>query len=185
MDDLTRSSAKDPRGDAPRAEAMLETVVAEHQSGLLLYAARFLNSAAAAQDVVQEVFIRFCRSWTPEACPRDRLKFWLYHLAHNVAVDHIRSESRMRKLHEDHADVERANAAPGGAAETERRQKLVLNLVHKLEPAQRQVLILRLQDGFSYKEISEVTKRTEGNVGCLLHHAVKTLSAELKRLELA
>lgn len=166
---------------SPQAAARLEAVVAEHQSGLLQYAARFLNREDVAQDVVQEVFIRFCRMWTPAVCPPEQLRFWLYRLTHNAAVDYIRKESRMRKLHQDHADLDLA-ADKGAVAETERRQKLVLAHVYKLDPAERQVLILRLQDGFSYKEISEITKRSEGNVGCLLHHAVKNLSFELKKV---
>ncbi|MFA4943231.1 MAG: sigma-70 family RNA polymerase sigma factor [Lentisphaeria bacterium] len=164
---------------APPAEAAarLEQVVAEHQAGLLRYAARFLNSAEAAQDVVQEVFIRFCRSWNPAACPAERLRFWLYSLAHNVAVDYCRRESRRRKLHEEQAALA---ADPGGRGEAERRHRLVLDHLDRLDPAERQVLLLRLQHGFSYREIAETTNRTEGNVGCLLHHAVKKMSRILK-----
>lgn len=179
--DAMAAPAALPATVSPQAAARLEAVVAEHQSGLLQYVSRFLNREEAAQDVVQEVFIRFCRVWTPAVCPPEQLRFWLYRLAHNAAVDHIRKESRMRKLHQDHADLDLATDK-GAVAETERRQKLVLAHVHKLDPAEQQVLILRLQEGFSYREISQITNRTEGNVGCLLHHAVKNLSLELKKV---
>lgn len=161
----------------PGATALLEQVMTEHQAGLLRYAARFLNSMDAAQDVVQEVFIRFCRSWSPAVCPAERIRFWIYSLAHNVAVDHIRRESRLRELHLEHA--ERAGDS-GANNELERRQQLVLANVSQLDPAERQVLLLRLEHGFSYHEISAVTNRSEGNVGCLLHHAVRNMSRVLK-----
>ncbi len=166
--------------NATPAEEILDTLVAEHQSGLLRYAARYLDDEAAAQDVVQEVFIRFCRSWTPAACPRERLRFWLYSLTHNVAVDHLRRESRLRRLHQDHLDVQAVRGA-GESAEIERRRGLVLANVHALSPAERQVLILRLQEGFSYQEICQITNRTEGNVGCLLHNATRKLSEALRQ----
>jgi RNA polymerase sigma-70 factor (ECF subfamily) len=160
-------------------ETQLEALVCEHQGGLLRYAARFLGDATAAQDVVQEVFIRLCRNWEPAACPEGRLRFWLYRLTHNVAVDYARRQNRLRRLHQDHADVTAANRAdPGHDPET--RTRLVLEQLPRLEPPERQVLLLRLQDGFSYKEISEITGRTEGNVGCLLHHAVRKMAALLK-----
>ena len=181
MEDLIAPTLNDaPPAEDARAEEMLDALVAEHQAGLLRYAARYLNDAAAAQDVVQEVFIRFCRSWTPAACPRNRLHFWLYSLTHNVAVDHIRRENRRRRLHQDHLDVQSIRGT-GETAEIERRRRLVLENMHRLSPAERQVLILRLQEGFSYQEISQITNRTEGNIGCLLHNATKKLSEALKQ----
>jgi DNA-directed RNA polymerase specialized sigma24 family protein len=42
-------------------------------------------------------------------------------------------------------------------------------------------VILRLQEGLSYQEIAGITGRTEGNVGCILHHAVKKIAAGLKK----
>ena len=52
---------------------------------------------------------------------------------------------------------------------------MVLEHVRKLDAGQQQILLLRLEQGLSYREISEVTGRSEGNVGNILHHAVKDL----------
>jgi hypothetical protein len=41
-------------------------------------------------------------------------------------------------------------------------------------------LLLRMQEQLSYAEISEVTGRTEGNVGCILHNAVRKLAKLVK-----
>jgi RNA polymerase sigma-70 factor (ECF subfamily) len=62
----------------------------------------------------------------------------------------------------------------------ERKQR-VLDLLGKLQPREQQVILLRLQEGLSYQEISTVTGRTEGNVGNILHHAVRKLSQALRR----
>ena len=58
---------------------------------------------------------------------------------------------------------------------------MVLKHVRKLDPGQQQVLLLRLEQGLSCGEISDVTGRSEGVVGNLLHHAVKDLADPLKR----
>lgn len=180
MNEPSTQDRKAPPGplEGPLTEARLEALMNEHQAGLLRYATRFLNNADAAQDVVQEVFIRLCRNWDPAACPLEKLRFWLYRLAHNVAVDYARHENRLRRLHQDHADVESANR--GSGRDPERRKQLVLQNLDRLDPPERQVLLLRLQEGFSYKEISDVTGRTEGNVGCLLHHAVRKMALALR-----
>jgi RNA polymerase sigma factor (sigma-70 family) len=163
---------------------LMETIMAQHETALLRYAARILNSPSAAQDVVQNVFIKLFRGWKEGTQPSPRLKSWLYRVTHNEAVDHIRRESRLKTLHENHAEEFKSrlpNRTHSRGVSMGEKQDLVLDLVQKLHPREQQVVLLRIQEGLSYKEISSVTGRTRGNVGNILHHAVKKLSQELKR----
>ena len=50
-----------------------------------------------------------------------------------------------------------------------------------LKPKEREVLVLRLQEEMSYKEIAAVLKRSEGYVGTLIHTATKKLSQSLRQ----
>ncbi len=168
---------------AARAGDELETIVNRYEMPLLRYAGRLVRDEAAARDVVQEAFIRFWRG-SADTRPADgRLSGWLFRATHNAAVDYIRRESRRRKLHERQAEEPtqdlRARAAESDAVEERRR--IVLDHVDGLPDAEREVLVLRLQEGLSYREIARATVRTEGNVGCLLHHAARRLSAHLKK----
>jgi RNA polymerase sigma-70 factor (ECF subfamily) len=174
-----------PDGERDRA-VLMEAIMTEHESGLLRYAARLVNNPDTAQDVVQNVFIKLYRSWPEGMKPSPKLKSWLYSVTHNEAVDTIRRESRLKLLHEKHAGDPAANTqcADGvhcNAASDDDRRAVVMQYVRKLHPRQQQVLLLRLEEGLSYSEISAVTGRSEGNVGNLLHHAVKELAARLKR----
>jgi len=175
----------EPTGEqtgAPDRAGLMETVVAEHESGLLRYAARLLNSRSAAEDVVQSVFIKLFRAWGEGLRPSERLKAWLYRVTHNEAVDHIRRESRLQELHARHAAEQPADCPDGVncAGPEEKRQEVLLHL-QGLDPREQQVLLLRLEEGLSYKEIADVTGRTVGNVGNILHHAVRKLSVSLKQ----
>ncbi len=170
-------------GGAHTAELDWESVVAQYEGALLRYTARFLNDSAAAEDVVQEVFIRLYHRWTP-ALPNDgRLRQWLYRTAHNAAVDHIRAEQRRRRLH-DEAALERETVAPASVQaemEASDRRRVVIERLGDLEPSEREVLILRLQEGLSYDEIARITGRRLGTVGCLIHTATRKLTASLRR----
>lgn len=162
----------------------MEEVMAAHEAALLRYATRLLNNADAARDVVQTAFIRLHEHWSECGLwAADHVKNWLYRTTHNAAVDHIRREERLRKLHDSHAadKGETTEADQGLAMEAEDRRRLVLSLVASLDEAEREVLLLRLQQGLSYQEIAQITGRTEGNVGCLLHFAVKHLGKRLKK----
>lgn len=163
----------------------METIVAEYEGPLLRYAMRLVNSRASAEDVVQNVFIKLFRRWREGDSEPESLKSWLYRVTHNEAVDHIRRESRLRLLHERREDEERHSgtgaAGSDRAMDNEERKRLVLGLLGKLHPREQQVILLRLQEGLSYQQISQVTGRTEGNVGNILHHAVRKLSLALRR----
>jgi RNA polymerase sigma-70 factor (ECF subfamily) len=162
----------------------MEAIVAEFETPLLRYATRLLNSPTAAQDVVQNTFIKLHQCWKPGMRASAGLKSWLYRVAHNEAVDAIRRESRLALLHERHAGDPAMTPCPDGghcALSLSEQHAVVLSLVHTLDPREQQVLLLRLEEGLSYREISGATGRSEGNVGNLLHHAVRKLSARLKK----
>jgi len=174
---------KNQGGLMPPEPQDLDAVITHYEAPLLRYAGRLLNDPSAAQDVVQAVFLKLCKHWKNGARPSAQLKGWLYRVTHNQAVDHIRRESRIRVLHERHAEERAGDVDEAGHPQLDRSEalQLALRFLPKLPEAERQVLLLRLQQGLSYKEIAEVTRRSEGNVGCLLHHAAHHLSEHLKR----
>jgi len=174
--------AQEAKADDARREGQMEDVVAEHETALLRYATRILRNPASAEDVVQNVFIKLFKAWPTGMRPSKQLKAWLYRVTHNEAVDLVRRESRLRLLHEKQADEE--SDCPDGRncpETTDERRELVLSFLHKLHPREQQVVLLRLEEGLSYREISHVTGRTEGNIGNILHHAVVKLSTSLQR----
>lgn len=165
--------------------AEMEAIVAEHEAQLLRYATRIVNNATIAQDVVQNTFIKLFKAWKPGTRPSAQLKSWLYRVTHNEAIDHIRRESRLRVLHDNEAG-ERTEFCHDGhncPASFDSKKEMVLNMLGQLKPHEQQVILLRLDQGLSYSEISEITGRSEGNVGNILHHAVKQLSWMVKRNE--
>ncbi len=112
------------------------------------------------------------------------LKGWLYRVTHNEAVDMIRSEERHKRLHRRQA-ADPLFCGDGLHCDppADERVAMVLERLGVLALPERQVLLLRLQEGLSYEEIAGITGHSSGYVGCLLHHAVKKISASLKREE--
>ena len=159
----------------------LEGAMKEYQSVLLRYASRVLNSEDAAQDVVQETFIRLhAHLGKVEACGMP-VRAWLFRTTHNAAVDHIRKESRRSLLHRRQSAETDPQTRIDDQRTREERHALVFRHLHVLKPKERSVLVLRLQEQMSYKEIAAVLKRSEGYVGTLVHTATKKLSQSLKQ----
>ena len=155
----------------------MDAIITEYEAPLLRYASGLLRDPHAAQDVVQNAFIKLFRQWAPGKQPAESLRPWLYRVTHNEAMDYLRSRKRLAFLHWKQAQEPVQAPDPAG----DERIEQVLAAVRRLEVHEQQVVLLRLQEGLSYEDIARVTGRTTGNVGCILHHAVKKLSRLVQR----
>jgi RNA polymerase sigma-70 factor (ECF subfamily) len=168
-------------GDARAFTALVH----RHQSALLRHARGLLGSDGAHEDVVQEVFLKLARErLEPQAVPADGgggLAAWLHTVTRNACMDTLRSESRRRARERSVATTE---AAPGGQqiVEAEDTRARVERAIAELPVDQREVLVLRLLAGRSYREIAEVTGKKVGTVGWLISEGVKALSVSLSTL---
>ncbi|MDF3130850.1 RNA polymerase sigma factor [Kiritimatiellaeota bacterium B1221] len=157
-------------------KATLEELMDLYAAALLRYAERLVRNPHSAQDVVQQVFIKFS-GLSPDQQPKTQaVRAWLYRATHHKAVDLIRSEQRRKKLHEAHAEAQPTSAADS----TTQSKQRVLEKLYLLDDKEKQVILLRLQEGLSYREISEVTGLKEGHVGYLLHQAVRQLAGHFQ-----
>jgi RNA polymerase sigma-70 factor (ECF subfamily) len=158
-----------------------DEIVNTYEGPLLRYVSRLVSGSDAAQDVVQNTFIRLFRRWHDAWCPGPRISAWLYRVAHNCAVDHLRRETKRRELHKRHAEESETAARPDrgeGFRVSEAAEKAAAAL-HALSLREQQLVILKVYEEKSYREISEITGLTVSNVGYILHHAMKRLAAEL------
>jgi RNA polymerase sigma-70 factor, ECF subfamily len=156
-------------------------IIRAYESCLLRYTARLVNDHNSAEDVVQDTFIKLFRCWKKLKDKPKNLNSWLYRVAHNQAIDLIRKEQNYRKAMENHAEnLINSGSETEEKQYLEKKQKIVLDNIDKLSPAEKEVFLLRLEEGLSYKDISLTTNRAIGNVGKLLHRAVGKITGELK-----
>lgn len=155
----------------------VEDAAARYQAPLTRYAARLLGDTERARDVVQDSFARLM------AQPRDAVDGhaaeWLFTVCRHRALDVLRKENRMTRFAE--GAVERVTDAaprPGRTLEREETYTTLLRLVDLLPANQQEVVRLKFQNGFSYKEISRITQLSVSNVGFLIHTAVARLRRE-------
>ena len=100
-----RSKSQGDAADASGRKALLEQLMEQYDSALLRYAMRILNSREAAQDVVQNTFIKLFKGLEDGMEPSDKVRAWLYRVTHNEAIDYIRRESRFRAMQDRYQDA--------------------------------------------------------------------------------
>jgi RNA polymerase sigma factor (sigma-70 family) len=163
--------------------AGFELIVSHYEGALIRYAGRIVHNEDVAQDVVQDAFISLFRKWEEALEPGPKLSSWLYRVTHNRAVDYIRKQARRRALHERHACEQPESIAPdrGEGFRIGEGAASAAAALETLSDRERQLVILKVYEEKTYKEISEITGLTSSNVGYILHHAMKKMAAVLRK----
>ncbi len=155
-------------------EDFIKQALVDYESPLIGYATTFLHDVDRARDVVQDTFIRLYQQDVDKV--RDGLKAWLFTVCRNRALDVIRKERRIVGLEEEQmARMPSGRRSPSERADIQERVSQVHEALARLSENQREVILLKFEQGLSYEEISEVTDLSAGNVGFLLHTGLKRL----------
>ncbi len=169
-------------------------LVRRHQTALYHFAYRQLRSGPAAEDVVQETFIRVAQN-AADFKHEARFTTWVYTIARNLCIDQLRKgahrkhpsldESRgedrggrtLGELTADsRADVERQ------ATGTELKRRIAL-AVSKLPDDQREVFLMREVSNLPFKEIAEIAGVPENTVKSRMRYALERLQEALGAYE--
>ena len=134
-----------------------------------------LGHTEDAKDVVQGAFEKL---WiNREKVENDRSKSYLFTIAYNQMIDHVRKSKRI-SLKEDFTD----NAK--GAISQKHDTKRVLNeALAKLSEQQRSLVMLKDYEGYSYEEIGQITGLNESQVKVYLHRARLQLREYIVKVE--
>ena len=162
-------------------EDAFEELVRRYQRPIAAYVYRMVGDYEAALDLTQEVFIKVYNSLRRY---RSEFKFstWIYKIAHNSAVDHLRRYgSRARALTNEfegeqyELPLESRKLSPEQESEKAERRAEIERVVGQLPTAYRELVLLRHSHDMSYDEIAEVTGLPLGTVKNRLFRARETM----------
>ncbi|MEZ0390738.1 MAG: RNA polymerase sigma factor [Pseudobdellovibrionaceae bacterium] len=155
-------------------------LVRRHQKSLLRLSVRFVKDMDAAEDIVQESFIKaFERLASFEA--RSSFRSWLFQIAINTA------KNKLRSRRDEINDVENLPLAVAAIAETGLLHSAVADLIQKhvdqLPFKQKTALTLRIYEDLSFKEIAEIMDCPYDTAKANYRHALMRLREELQTQE--
>ena len=150
-----------------------KTVFSELAPGLVLFARQWVRSAADAEDVVQDAFVKF---WRRNHKIDNR--GLLYATVRSVALDLIRRDSRRaRREREAYADFEQA-VEPQFRTEDESERTLAL-AIDRLPQPQREVLVMKIWNELSFAEIGEALGVSQNTAASRYRYALTALKKDL------
>jgi RNA polymerase sigma-70 factor (ECF subfamily) len=145
-----------------------------HGAALVLFARQWSPSRAAAEDAVQEAFVRFWRSRHRAQDPTA----YLYGCVKRCAIEMTRSSSRRSRRERASARDEAAPMFACDLERDERRAAIEAALVRLPEP-QREVLVLKIWGGLSFPQIAAAVNVPPDTAASRYRYAIAKLREQL------
>lgn len=164
--------------DAMAFHMLMET----YQPRLQRVLRHIVSSDSAAEDLVQEVFLRVWRA-RKNYKPAAKFSTWIFHIAHNVASNWLRDNNRRKEMQVtgdpnqsgamtlEKMAMESTGAMPTRKLDSSERQEMVQTAIEALNERQRMALLLCSFEGLSYQEIADTMDLTVQAVKSLLSRA--------------
>ena len=186
-------AAKETMTDRTLLEAYADTGDSEclgiflkrYETSLIRFVSNFLGDEGIAQDIVQETFLKVARRPGKLLGVRS-FHNWLLKVARNQSIDHLRRVIRQRRhssrlQQEAASQVAQADTVIETLEHSERSARVRME-IDRLRPKLKEIMLLKVQESKSYREIAEITGLTVTNVGYLVHQAMQALKSSLRDL---
>lgn len=157
-------------------EVLFKQAVDDHVGILLKTAHGFADGAADQDDLLQEILLAIWQA-LPGYNGHCRLSTFLYRVAHNRALNWLRSRTRYHRKLEYFSQLPHLVLESRDNEEQQQKLEWLYALIRQLPPSDRTLLMLQL-DGLSHREIADVTGLSDTNVGVRLHRIKQWLSRQ-------
>jgi RNA polymerase sigma factor (sigma-70 family) len=169
-------------------DTAFEELFRRYQQRVTAYVARMVGCREHAEEITQEAFISALRRLR-ETDQAIAFKAWIYGIARNGAIDHIRARSRRgTEVGYDHVEgfIEPTGAlavsAPEAAVENKQALTDLQGAFGGLSEAHHQILVMRELEGLSYDQLGERLGMSRSQVESTLFRARRRLEEEYSEL---
>jgi RNA polymerase sigma-70 factor (ECF subfamily) len=139
----------------------LDEIIRRYKDKVYTYIFLMVKNQELAEDLFQDTFVKVIKS-LKRGKYQDNGKFlsWVLRIAHNLVIDHFRKENQLKVLTNDDYENDLFNSKKLSDITIEETiinkqvTREVRNLVDKLPPEQKEVIVLRHYIGLSFKEIA-------------------------------
>jgi RNA polymerase sigma-70 factor (ECF subfamily) len=153
---------------------MLAAIFDQYAPAIYKYTFRLCRDAVEADQIVGDVFCTLLEQLAAGKGPETNLRSYLYQVAYHLVVDHARARNRTTPLDEN--EPEQSESSVVLQAENRILLDALSSAIHNdLTDEQRQVIILRFQEGFSLQETAKIVGRKLNAVKALENRGVKKL----------
>src|SRR5690606_34335288 len=134
----------------------------QHRGTVFKVAGTYARDADDREDLAQDIAAQLWRAW-PRYDPSRSFSTWMYRVALNVGISHLRGDGRRRHLVPLEEGLRESVAPDTVDHERDQQSRLLHGFIATLEPLNRALLLLYLEDR-STRDMAEVLGMSESNV---------------------
>jgi RNA polymerase sigma-70 factor (ECF subfamily) len=138
--------------------------VSQYADNVYRFIVKNLRHEEDARDIVQTAFEKLWRN--REAVESDKSKSYLFTVAYNQMIDHIRKAKRIQ-LKDEFSE----NSKVQHPSTNSNLKKTLMEAVNRLNETQKSLVMLKDYEGYSYEEIGRIMGLNESQVKVYLHRA--------------
>lgn len=153
----------------------LEAVFDEYAPALYKYLVRRGLGSQEADQTVGDVFARLLEKFSEGKGPQTNLRAYLFQTAYHLVVDQSRDQKRAAPLDVAEAVEEETKSVQAQTEESMLLESLASAMERELTEEQRNVIVLRFQEGFSLKETAEIVGKKVNAVKALQNRGMNRL----------
>jgi RNA polymerase sigma-70 factor, ECF subfamily len=161
----------------------LEEIFDEYAPAIYKYLLRLGVGAQEADQNVGDVFARLLEKLAEGKGPRTNLRSYLFQIAYHLVVDHARERQRAAPLEVAESKIEGMKPVQSQAEENMLLEELSAVMERELTEDQRNVIVLRFQEGFSIKETAEITGKNANAVKAIQNRGITKIRMAMNREE--
>lgn len=159
----------------------MDRLFARHNDAIVAYCAKLTGEWDTARDLAQETFMRvFHKRETFD--PDSRFKPWIFTVARNACVDHLRKK---QTISVDPAIIDMRDRQALASERLEHKQNLdrLRNALQRLDPEKRDLILMTRKSSGGYREIAEKLGCSISALKVRVHRAMKELRSTYRELE--
>jgi RNA polymerase sigma-70 factor (ECF subfamily) len=154
--------------------AQLGILFERHHIALFDFLTRMTGDRAAAEDLVQDVFVRILK-YRHTFRDGSRFETWVFRIARNARVDYFQSHRRREARLEEAAEQVDATADAAEQFERDRQASRIRRALLLLREDQRELIVLARYRSMKYEAIADLLGVEVGTVKVRMHRAVREL----------
>ena len=175
-----------------------EKLLRRHRSGVFSFCLKMLGDKTAAEDALQEVFLRVVKS-APKWKKQAKVRTWIYTIARNHCIDALRKATHRKTASLDQTlakqetegvtlsdrIADQKEALPDRGTANVRLRAVLLEAIESLSEEQREVFVMREYSGMPFKEIASIVGVSENTVKSRMRYALEHMRNHLAKAGIA
>lgn len=168
-----------------KKDERFKKIYQKYRTKIYWYIFRKISQAEQAEDITSDVFLKLYENWDKvKGRSGEGLAAWIYTVARNASIDHLRKEGRRKTRPIDNEEIDSATKVYDDFVEDVMKEEeiaMICKAVELISEDEREVIALRFEEGLRFSEIGKVVGKKEGACKMTFYRGIRKVRDKLNK----